>query len=165
MLNAPPIFLTKPTDTTLYSADAAGWANVKRDYNDEANGYGQQVYRWVYNSSGVDIPANATVKFKSGSNFEVLLATTATPTVQVAGIMQNALPNGYCGWALCEGKGLFTSDTDVAANAPLSVSSASSGVAGRLDDIAVAGIEHCLLGYSIEAATGVQNKLGMFKIG
>lgn len=61
--------------------------------------------RWVYNTSGVEIPVNTVVAYKDGSDYEVLAcATTELSAEKIAGVAPIAIPIGKKGFVVCGGK-------------------------------------------------------------
>lgn len=128
--------------------DAPGVAGELREWKDDT--YGYQVWRLVQNDTGADLPAYRVCDYDAGSTLLVGLGAADTPKIRAAGCLQRILPDGYYGWALCYGKGLGQADAAVAADAPLIVKTATA--AGRVDDTAVAGLEHCIIGESKAAA-------------
>lgn len=61
--------------------------------------------RFVYNTSGADIPVNQVVRYKDGSDLEVLeCATPELSAEKIAGIAPIAIPNGKYGFVVCKGK-------------------------------------------------------------
>jgi hypothetical protein len=96
----------------------------------------------VKNASGGDIAANVAVVFASGSDVNCAVSGAAQPAAYIAGITQNIIPDGEYGWVCCAGSCKATSGSGLAANSLLS----TIGAAGALEDTAVTGIEHCIVG-------------------
>lgn len=116
--------------------------------------YGLQLFRLVYNSTGAAIPAGSTVVADAAlaadsPQHDVDLSTSADPKIKVKGVAQIAIPDGHFAYVLCHGFGQYLPDAAVTQGGLLSTANASA--AGRLDDTAVAGIEHCIIGYAVEA--------------
>lgn len=79
--------------------------------------YGVQKYRYVYNNSGSSIAANLLVMQENGTDlYEVGVCGAAAARTRVRGKTVAAIANGYYGWVLCRGNGLFTSDGSTTAN-------------------------------------------------
>jgi hypothetical protein len=79
--------------------------------------YGVQTYRYVYNNSGASIAANLLVMKANGTSlYQVIVCGAAAPNSRVRGKTVAAIPDGYYGWVLCRGNGLFTSDGGTTAN-------------------------------------------------
>lgn len=117
--------------------------------------YGLQIYRLVYNSTGAQIAAGSCVvadAAATGAEHDVDLSTSADPKITAKGIAQVAIPDAHFAYVLCYGNGQYLPDAAVADRGLLSTANASA--AGRLDDTAVAGIEHCILGYALGAGGG-----------
>ena len=113
--------------------------------------YGWQELIVVKNSSVGTLAVNTMVSFASGSSINVDVASAvADPIAKCAGVLKASLLTLEYGWAVRRGDTLCIADAAIAAaNVALSV-----GSIGRLDDIAVAGIEHCIVGWALESATG-----------
>lgn len=103
----------------------------------------------VYNGTGATLPKRRAVTWNSGSLHSVGLGGASAPRSKVAGVLKQDIPNGSWGYALRRGKCYGQADANLAADALLFVAVASAN--GRIDDTAVAGIEHCYLGRSLEA--------------
>tara|TARA_R110001583_G_scaffold74292_2_gene205882 strand:- start:3770 stop:4249 length:480 start_codon:yes stop_codon:yes gene_type:complete len=133
------VYLSTPSDT---STSALGVTGEIREHIDAT--HGKQYYRMVKNTSGANIAANLVVVFASGSSVNCAIAGAAAPAATVAGITQYIVPNGEYGWVCCGGDCTVTAAADTAANSLLSTVS----TAGKVDDTAIGGIEHALLGVS-----------------
>lgn len=141
---------TTDYDTTLPNNGAPGYAGEKRWYFNKDVGY--QEYVLVRNATGATIAAYSLVDWDSGNMELVGLCAAASPVVFIAGAPQVAIPTAKWGWALCNGQGTLIADANIAVNTALSATAASA--AGRVDDVVVAGLEHCLIGRALEAVTG-----------
>ncbi len=130
-------YLTTPSDT---STEQIGVTGEIREHIDAT--HGKQFYRVVLNDTGSDIAANVAVVFASGSAISCAVSGAAQPAAYIAGITQNIIPDGQYGWVCCGGNCTATSGSSLAANSLLSTILA----AGALEDTAVSGIEHCIVG-------------------
>ena len=140
--------LTK-VDTTNVTASAV--RGELREHVHET--YGYQIYRLVFNNPGGALAANVFYKFGATSSLNIVAATDNTPTLNVAGLLQTALPDQHYGWALVYGDGLATADAAISDAAPLTIESSATAVAGAVDDTAVATLEHTLVGVARAAPT------------
>lgn len=147
------VYLSTPSDT--YTS-AIGVTGEIREHIHAT--YGKQFYRMVKNDSGAEIGANLAVVYDltgtSSDAQKVVKSGASAPKVTVAGITQNAIPNGSWGWVCCGGQCLATADDAVDISTLATVQTGST--AGELDDIAISGKEHCIIGIFLEdkAATG-----------
>lgn len=116
---------------------------------------GYQVYRYVHNNSGGDIPAYTLLDLDDGSSVDAGPSAADTPRVKLAGVPQAALTDDYYGWALVYGDGYVLPDNGGIAQGGILVPKAAAAT-GRVDDAALAGIEHCVMGEALAAgAAGV----------
>ena len=137
-----------PLDRTFSGAIPAQWVNFEWWVVDPT--YGMRCYVPVYNGTGGTLLANTGVVWKTGVyTGEIVAGGTSDPVVKAAGILEVDLPTGYWCWACRRGTHAYIADAAVAANAPVTTALASA--AGRFDDTAVAGIEHCLWGRAVAA--------------
>ncbi len=114
--------------------------------------YGFQLYRCVKNATGATLAAGSVLDFDSGSNTLVGLAADNAPKLTCAGVVVTAIPDLYWGWVVALGDCLVLSDAAVLVNTQLICESATG--LGRVDDTAVAGLEHCIIGLARAAAAG-----------
>ena len=143
-----PVIFPDLIDKTNAGAIPAKWVGLERWVCDET--YGMRCYVPVYNGTGGTLLANTGVVWKTGVyTGEIVAGGTSDPVVKAAGILEADLPTGYWGWACKRGTHAYIADAAVAANAPVTTALASA--AGRFDDTAVAGIEHCLWGRAVAA--------------
>lgn len=138
------------------STDPMGKPGEIREWLDDT--YGVQLYRHVSNNSVADIAAGLVLDFDAGSQEACGLAAADAPRVNVAGVTQYVLPTTYYGWALCYGDGLVEADAAVVQDAPM----ITAGGVGKVDDTAVAGLEHCILGRFKTATVGAAATRGFF---
>tara|TARA_R100001015_G_C4635122_1_gene203578 strand:- start:9451 stop:9939 length:489 start_codon:yes stop_codon:yes gene_type:complete len=144
------VFLSTPSDTYTSAIGAIGEV---REYIHPT--LGKQMYRMVKNSTGSSIAANLAVSFSSsgtsGSSETVVLSGDADPSVKVAGITQNAIPDGHYGWVVCAGQCTATADAAVDISTLDTVITKS---AGEVDDTAISGKEHCIIGVFMADVAG-----------
>ena len=147
------VYLSTPSDT--YTS-ALGVTGEIREHIHPT--YGKQYYRMVKNDTGSTIAANQAVVYDltgtSADAVKVTLSAVSAPAVTVAGITQTAIPTGRWAWVCCGGQCLATADDTVDISVLATVQTAST--AGEVDDIAIAGKEHCIIGIFLEdkASTG-----------
>ena len=147
------VYLSTPSDT--YTS-ALGVTGEIREHIHAT--YGKQFYRMVKNDTGAEIGANLAVVYDltgaSADGVSVTKSGASAPAVTVAGITQNAIPNGSWGWVCCGGQCLATADDAVTISTLATVQTGST--AGEVDDIAISGKEHCIIGIFLEdkASTG-----------
>lgn len=103
-----------------------------------------QIRRLIYNNTGATLVAKRFHKFDTTSSLNVVAATDnehakncVLPTADV--------PDDKYAWAVVRGLAIGKADAAVTAGNPVTVESGGSGVAGAVDDTAVAGIEHTLV--------------------
>lgn len=139
------VFLDYPDETTTEQPAAIG---EMREFLHAT--LGKQTYRMIRNTSGASIAAGLVVSFASGSSLNVALAAAADPILRIAGATVVAIPDDSYGWVVCGGQVAITSEAAFAVNTPLSV----TGTDGKVDDTAVTGIEHALIGLGLTLAAG-----------
>ena len=126
-----------------------------------------QKRRLVRNATGANLLAGEGCELASGQ-IEVIDAKSPAnmPAVRFAGVVpekvnenryaaaglgtQGIVPTAAWFWAVVGGKCDFIADAALVVDTPL-ICEAATG-AGRVDDTAVAGLEHCIVGKAIEAA-------------
>lgn len=110
--------------------------------------------RLVKNNSGGARSKGEALDFDSGSTIDTGLAAADSPRVQVAGFIRadvSVADGEYC-FVVRKGSCSMVADANITANAPLVIKAASA--AGRVDDPAVTGLEHAVIGFAKEAVTG-----------
>lgn len=77
--------------------------------------YGRQVYRYVKLDAGVAAALGQPIRVKNGATTLALTVgvscVNGTANARVLGVAQQAVLAGYYCWLLCDGKGVFLSDT------------------------------------------------------
>ena len=145
------IYLSTPSDT--YTS-ALGVTGEIREHIHPT--YGKQYYRMVKNDTGASIGANLAVVYDltgtSADGVKVTKSAASAPAVTVAGVTQNAIADGYYGWVCCGGQCLATAD-DAVDISTLATAMTGSTV-GELNDTAIAGLEHCIIGVFLEDKAG-----------
>lgn len=146
-------------DLFATSSEQMAPTGTRREYYDPATG--KTLYlRCVKNNTGGTLTPGSTggivMAYSSGSSLLVARAGAAAPKNTVAGITPfragySILANYYF-WVIAEGDVTGISDADIAANAAILVSVATAD--GYVDDDAVAGVEHCIIGWSLGSAVG-----------
>lgn len=149
-------FLDRPTDTNADQIAELGAIRVHKHAT-----LGMQMYRMIQNTSGSGIGAKLVVQFKSGSAKEILKSAASEPAVGVAGVTVSAIPNNHYGWVVCSGTAVCTSNAAVAVDEEI----LTAGTDGKVDDTAVTGLEHCIIGKSITAAGGADADINVLLSG
>lgn len=72
---------------------------------------------------------------------------------EAEGTLPGTATTKYWAWLVVDGRVDLIADANIAVDAPL-ITKSASGTAGRVDDAAVTGLEHCIIGRSLEAVTG-----------
>tara|TARA_R100000664_G_C2740425_1_gene129011 strand:- start:117 stop:608 length:492 start_codon:yes stop_codon:yes gene_type:complete len=145
------VYLSTPSDTP---SEAPGVSGEIREHIHAT--YGKQFYRMVKNDTGSSIGANLAVVYDctgiSADGVKVTKSAANAPAATVAGITQNAIADGKWGWVVCGGTCLATADDAVDIS---TLSTAITGsTAGELNDTAVSGNEHCIIGIFLEDKAG-----------
>lgn len=152
-MHSPYLWLDDPLKTVhVYSADlVAKMQGIQRWYQHET--YGWQRLRFVRNNSGSTIATGMMLAWGTGSqSVAAPSAVDALAAFALAGITQIAIPTGYCAWVVAQGNTLYTADQATDVDDLLFTDYTAD--AGRLGDPAVAGLEHCVVGRSLTAASG-----------
>lgn len=131
----PIVYLTDPSWTGTEKPAPLG---TLRAHVDVTHGY--QLYRWV--KATALIPANVAVQYADAVDGTGAKSAEQIPAIECAGFSQNAIASGSYGWVCCHGNCTVTTDEAVDAGDPV----LSSGAAGLVDDVAVGGLEHAILG-------------------
>lgn len=115
--------------------------------------------RLVYNTSGADIPTNQIVRFKDGSDIEVLECATAELSAEkIAGVAPQAIPNGYYGYVVSGGKFATLNDSGAPIAAGDRIKTTASGGIATNDETTsarVAGRFGIALAAIADGATGL----------
>lgn len=155
MLFAGLVFATLVTATNNEQVAPAGTLRPNLDAT-----YGFQILRPVYNDTGASIAKGSVLDWDTGSGTAAGLAAADAPKVTCAGVTVSIIPDGYWGWAVVYGECLVLSDAAVAVDTPLIVKSATG--AGRVDDAAVAGLEHAIIGQAKQLAAAAGELIRAF---
>ena len=133
------VYLDSPSQT---STEAPGKVGEVRSYLDPT--YGFQMYRLVL--AGANITANRVVEWQAGITGAGIMAdANFVPSVQVAGVAQNAIASGSYGWVCCSGTCVVKTNASVLALAA-AVTKGASG-AGEVDDTDFGDVEESIIGY------------------
>lgn len=97
--------------------------------------YGRQILRLIRNTSGATVATALLHQFESGSSLNTLVAAAGAMKENLGGLAQCAVLDDEYAYVVVDGDALATADAAVAANAALSVRTATAS--GRVDDLAV----------------------------
>lgn len=112
----------------------------------------------VFNNTGATIAAKRMTGFSSGSRKNVGAVGADAPAHNVAGVTRVAIPDQSWAFVTRIGYAVVRADAAVAAGAAI-ITKAAAGTNGAVDDAAVAGLEHCILGTSIGTAAAAGDDL------
>jgi hypothetical protein len=159
------VYLNQPNDvqaydTTLPLNGAPGIPGEERwAYELVADGTKViQKRKLLRNNTGGAVLTGETLNLSASSAWECdAKAAADSPVATVGGVVPDrvnggtdSVPDGYWFWGVIRGEVDFMADAAVAQDALLVVKTASG--AGRVDDPAVAGLEHAIVGRALAAA-------------